>query len=258
LALPTIGQSQSVIPDHDKKIEVMILGTSHFGNPGQDVINSKFPDVLKPKYQKQINRVVDSLSGFSPTKIALEVQPDYKAKFDSLYHAYVKGNHQLTRNERQQLGFRLGNRFEHSQLYSIDHKGNFPFREVIDYAKKHNPEFISYFESIKSYVKSTDDSLYSSANIREILRFNNSPKNLQIQRNYYAQTAAVGTDSTWVGANLVAEWHHRNIKIFGDLASIAQPGDRIIVIFGTGHAPLLRYFVESSLKMKLIEPNDYL
>ena len=55
-----------------------------------------------------------------------------------------------------------------------------------------------------------------------------------------------------------SKWHKRNIRIFANLARIAEPGDRIIVIFGSGHSPLLRYFVESHAQMKLVEPNDYL
>lgn len=242
----------------NQPIEVMILGSAHFGNPGQDVINVDFPDVFKPKYQQQIGRIVDSLSVFSPTKIAVEVRPDYEPKFDSLYKAYLNGSHDLSRNERQQLGFRLAKRFSHEQLYSIDHEGKFPFGEVIKYAKEHEPDFVEYFESVRQQIKSREDSLYSEATLREILRELNSSSSLGTQRNYYAQTAPVGADTTWVGADLVAKWHHRNIKIFGHLSKIAEAGDRIVVIFGAGHAPLLRYFVESDADMKLIEPNDYL
>ncbi|MDZ7690172.1 MAG: DUF5694 domain-containing protein [Balneolaceae bacterium] len=107
-------------------------------------------------------------------------------------------------------------------------------------------------------IKRSHDSLYSNSTIREILRSNNQEEYLGRQRNYYAQTAAVGADTTWVGSNLVTEWHRRNIRIFGHLAKITNPDDRVIVIFGSGHAPLLRYFVESSQDMELIDPLDYL
>lgn len=250
--------SAQIPVDHLEEIEVMILGTSHFGNPGQDVINFEFPDVLHPKYQDQIDDVIESLSEFQPTKVAIEARPDYKPKVDSMYSAYLNGSHSLSRNERQQLGFRLAGNFNHNQVYSIDHGGDFPFQAVLDFAKEHQPEFMEQFQKISSYVENRNQKLVNSSSIPEILRKKNSPEYLAVQRHFYAFTASVGNDTTFVGAELVGEWHERNIKIFSSLSQIAEPGDRIIVIFGSGHAPLLRYFVESDLQMKLVEPNDYL
>lgn len=257
--IPVVSQAQDSPSNNSEKAEVMILGTSHFGNPGQDVINSTFPDVLKPKYQHQIANVIDSLAQFNPTKVAIEARKSFAAEVDSMYQQYRQNNHELTRNERQQLGFRLGKRFDHSQLYAIDYKGEFPFKKVMGYAKEHNPEFMNYLKNTRQKIKSMNDSLYAVATIPEILRSKNSEHYLTaMQRNFYAQTATVGAEDSWVGVDLVTKWHRRNLKIFGHLANITEPGDQIIVIFGAGHAPLLRYFVESSRDMKLADPLDYL
>lgn len=249
------GEMQAAAPE---KAEVMILGTSHFGNPGQDVINTTFPDVKQPRYQRQILAVVDSLLAFRPTKVALEARPDYRAALDSMYRAWREDTHELTRNERQQLGFRIAGEREHDRLYGIDYEGEFPFKKVVAYAKQHEPDFLRYFEKVRDRIESVDDTLYANATIREILRYKNSSENLAWQRDYYARTASVGDDSSWVGVDLVTEWHRRNIQIFAKLARITEPGDRVIVIFGSGHAPLLRYFVESSRRMELVDPLDYL
>ena len=244
--------------DNQEKIEVMILGTMHFGNPGQDVINFQFPDVLQPEYQAQIESVTENLGRFQPTKIALEARPNYKPALDSMYAAYLNGTHSLTRNERQQLGFRLAKQFGHQQVYSIDHDGEFPFQAVLEFAEDHQPGFIEEFQEIREYVETTRNELIQHSTISEILRENNSAEDGALQRHFYAMTAAVGNDTTFVGTNLVTKWHERNIKIFATLSQIAEPGDRIIVIFGSGHAPLLRYFVESDLRMELVNPLDYL
>jgi hypothetical protein len=257
--LLSVEPSFAQVPvDNQEEIEVMILGTSHFGNPGQDVINFQFPDVLEPEYQAQIEEVTENLSRFQPTKIALEARPDYKPALDSMYAAYKNGTHSLTRNERQQLGFRLAKQFEHPHVYSIDHGGEFPFQAVLEFAEQHQPGFIEKFQEIREYVETTRNELIQNSTISEILHENNSTEELILQQHLYALTAAVGNDTTFVGADLVSRWHERNIKIFSSLSQIAEPGDRIIVIFGSGHAPLLRYFVKSDLQMKLIEPNDYL
>ena len=254
-AIPSNAQN---LPETGEKARVMIIGTTHFGNPGQDVINTKFPDVLKPKYQRQIEDVIDSLAEFAPTKIGLEARPDYKAEFDSMYQAYMAGTHQLTRNERQQLGFRLAKRFDHPQVYSIDHDGEFPFEEVLQHAKKHDSGFMKFFKETREYIETKHTSVNNTRTIRGILRYHNGSENLAMQRDFYARTAAVGNDTTWPGVDLVSKWHRRNIKIFGHLARITEPGDRVVVIFGSGHAPLLRYFVKSSRSMELVDPLDYL
>ena len=251
---PACGQPS----EQDNKAKVMILGTAHFDNPGQDLVNPEFPDVTAPKYQQQIKTVIDSLAKFEPTKIAVEVRPPYEATFDSLYQAYLKGTHELSRGEQQQLGFRLAKRFDHHQLYPIDHKLDLPGQKLMAYAKEHDPEFLKYISSIRERIKKESESLYAQSTVREILRFENGKENLNNQRGYYARIAPVGNDSAWVGADLVAKWHRRNIKIFADLARVTKPGDRIIVIFGTGHAPLLRYFAKSSKAMKFVDPLDYL
>ena len=37
-----------------------------------------------------------------------------------------------------------------------------------------------------------------------------------------------------------------------------QPGDRVLVVFGSGHAFWLRHFVQNTTGFQLIEPRDYL
>jgi hypothetical protein len=61
-----------------------------------------------------------------------------------------------------------------------------------------------------------------------------------------------------VGADVIAEYHKRNLRIFANIAAVAEPGDRIIAIFGAGHMPYLRPLVRASPRMTLVEPNRYL
>jgi hypothetical protein len=70
--------------------------------------------------------------------------------------------------------------------------------------------------------------------------------------------ARVGAGDTYVGADLVAKWYARNIRIFSDLQKLAQPGDRILVIFGAGHAPILRELIKSDPNLELVEATGFL
>ena len=119
--------------------EVMILGTYHFANPGADEVNIEADDVLSSARQSEIRAVAESLSRFEPTNVAVEIpvaDSSRSSQLDSLYRAYTRGSHDLTRNEVQQIGFRLAERFGHEQLYPIDYRNAFPFDEVMGYAAK--------------------------------------------------------------------------------------------------------------------------
>jgi hypothetical protein len=53
-------------------------------------------------------------------------------------------------------------------------------------------------------------------------------------------------------------WYRRNFMLCARLAQAAKPGDRIVVLYGSGHAHLLRQCVEEVPGWKLVEPDDYL
>ncbi len=69
---------------------------------------------------------------------------------------------------------------------------------------------------------------------------------------------AFGDEKEQPGADLNAAWYLRNAKIFAKLTQIAQPGDRVLVVFGAGHAFWLRHFAEHTPGFSLAEPNDFL
>jgi hypothetical protein len=90
------------------------------------------------------------------------------------------------------------------------------------------------------------------------LALRNEPADIAATYSFYVRIAAVGAGDTYVGADLVSKWYDRNIRIFANLQRIAQPGDRIIVLFGSGHAALLRDLIQHDQRMRLVEARDYL
>jgi hypothetical protein len=249
---------QQLRPPVSEPVQVLILGTYHFANPGLDVVQVEVADISSPEKQAEVAEVVDALAAFRPTKVAVEVRAPGLARLDSLYSSYRAGDHDLGRNEVQQLGFRLADRFGHTRLYGIDHEGDFPFDALMAYAQEHDPEFVGWAQEQLAAIGAEANRLQRENTLSEILRFNNDPSDIAKSHGLYMVLGGVGAGDTYVGADLLARWYERNIKTFADLRGLAEPGDRILVIFGSGHAPILRELVISDPVLELVEANDFL
>jgi hypothetical protein len=238
--------------------EVIILGTYHFANPGLDVVKIEVADVLSPEKQNEIREVVEALARFRPTKIAVEALPASAPPLDSLYRAYRAGQHTLSRNEVQQLGFRVAERFGHSRVYPVDQEGEFPFGAVMEYAQQQDPAFVERVQRTLAEITAEQNRLQKERTVGEILRLKNEPERIAWAHSHYVDMARVGAGDTYVGADLLSKWYERNIRIFSNLQRLAEPGDRILVICGAGHAAILRELVASDSRLELVDAREYL
>ena len=252
------AQAPPVPAEDSAAIRVMVLGTYHFANPGQDVINVEAADLTTPAKQAEIRAVADALVRFGPTKVALEYPRDRGQALDSVYRAYRRGSHELTPNERQQFGFRVAGRMGHEHVHAVDWHNDFAFDEVAAWAREHDPSFMAYFGRLRERIEREGARRQATMSVGEILRLTNAPAEMRSTFAPYMRMAEVGADTVYVGLKPVVQYYERNLRIFANVARLAEPGDRILVIFGAGHAPFLRRFVWGHPGMVLVEPLDYL
>ena len=61
------------------------------------------------------------------------------------------------------------------------------------------------------------------------------------------------------GADILSIWwYNRNLRIFRKLQEITEnPEDRILVIFGNGHAAILRQLIEASPEYDFVEFDSF-
>jgi hypothetical protein len=224
--------------------EVLVLGTYHMANPGRDVFNMKADDVLAPTRQAEIREVLDLLTRFRPTKIAIEADSD--SRKIKQYQDYLAGKYELGRDERDQIGFQLGKELNLSKIYGIDADGEFPFFGVQDYAKAHGreKELESLMAQVGKTVEDENEFLKSHSVLEMLLRMNSSDA---VRRGLagYAMYTHFGEEYDYAGANLLTGWYQRNMRIHTHLLNVIEPGDRVLVIFGAGHLGLLRQVVEA-------------
>src|SRR5688572_22860889 len=155
------------------RAEVLVLGTYHMNNPGRDIYNTKADDVLAPKRQAEIAQLIEVLERFQPTKIAVERTAGDK-KINTDYAAYLAGTHELTRNEIEQIGFRLAKKLGHKSVYAVDADGEFPYMRLLKFAKAtgRSQEFDALSAEIGEMVKRKDAYLAAHTILETLLYMN--------------------------------------------------------------------------------------
>lgn len=256
---------QKNISKSSNTAQVLILGTYHFDKGGSHAVDVDIKDVTTDEKQAEIIEVVNKLANFRPTKIVLEAAASSSEELNVHYLKYCSKEQNITseviahRNEIVQLGFRLAAQLNHTKVYPIDVSANLPFEPLIASAEKDHPELHkNFFEEINKIEKEIND-LQKNATVSEILQYLNNPKRIAMEHsNLYLTLNQVGAGDTYHGANLLSAWYDRNIRMFANLQSITEPEDRILVIYGGGHAAILKEFVSSYSKMQLVDTMQYL
>lgn len=242
------------------KVKIMILGVTHFANPNQDVVNMQLDDVLAAKRQKEIQEVTDKLATFKPTKIALEIQPEHQSKVEQNYKNYKKDEYKLRANESEQLGYRLAKQLDLPTVYCVDAQNDWFFDSLMTYVAQHGqaPMMQSAFAPIMEMMKSEEEFLRTHTMGEHLYKINNKEQILKSNAFYLSSFPKIGAGDSYIGTELVADWYRRNMKIYTNVLRFAEEGDRILIIFGQGHARLLRHFFEDTFDFEIVEVTDYL
>jgi Family of unknown function (DUF5694) len=252
-ALPAVSQqSLAQRPAAPARAEVLVLGVYHMSNPGRDVVNMQADDVLAPKRQAEIAEVIAVLKRFHPTKIAVEAGFDDDA-ISKRYGDYLAGRHELTRDETEQIGFRLAKELGHKWVYPVDADGEFPFPRLADYAKAHGrtKEFDTLMREIGERVKAANAYL-ASHTVLETLLHMNSDEHVTEDVGFYYRQAHLGEPWDWAGADLVSDWFRRNMRIYSNVVQLVDsPNERVLVIFGAGHLGWLQHDFASDPTLRL-------
>jgi hypothetical protein len=261
-AIPSFAQSRFKPIDASAatpQAEVLLLGTYHMDNPGQDLHNTKADDVLTPRRQAEIEELMTVLSRFHPTKVAIEWDAGDQAGLDRVYGEYAAGRRQLTRDERQQVGMRLAKLAGLKKVYAIDTMWDFPYGSLINWAKANGRSAeLDAIDRMGSEHSKADGDYLLSHSVLQMYRRMNSPEGVSDNAAFYARLGHFGDDSDPAGARLLTRWYERNTFILTSLLGVIEPGDRVLVLYGAGHQTLLRRFIADDPTLKLRTLDDLL
>lgn len=244
--------------DASATTQVLFVGTYHFHNPKLDGVKFEVADILSPEKQQEVADVTASLAAFQPNKIAVELPPEFAQELDQRLADYRAGRYALARSEAEQLGMRLAAQLDLPHVHPIDYMGAMPFQAVFDYAREHDPAFLAWIEHFIGSQSAQDNERHKTGSVRSLLRFQNTPEHRAEHHDVYLRFAPIGAGDSFVGANLLSAWYDRNIRIYANLCRIIEPSDRVLVVYGSGHVPILRELVGATEGMMLADPLDFL
>jgi hypothetical protein len=239
--------------------QAMLFGTYHMANPNLDAIKTDHADVLTEQRQHQIQEVVHRLKAFAPTHVAIEVEPDRMQAWQERYQQYLAGDLALGQNEIYQIGFRLAREMGHAQLFGIDHRRDLDIGAVMAYAAdKGMTDLMAWWQRFTAELPATQKQIEAEEGVLGLLRYMNSPGH-DANHALYMKLATVGAGESYLGASVVAEWYTRNLMMFANLARLVQqPSDRIFVLVGAGHRPVLRHYLLNSPDLDYVDAMSYL
>lgn len=246
-------------------VQVMVLGTYHFGNPGLDVNNVKVDSVLTPVRQAELAAVARALAEFKPTHVMVEMQSDAPGFAVAEYSRFNEAMLASQANEIVQIGYRTARLAGLTIVNGIDEQ-----------PKAGEPDYFPYDKVEASAAKSGQTALLTAANapiatwmkgfesaqkshsVAQLLAMMNAPDTPVSGMAFYYDMLPVGDADDQAGADLNAAWYLRNAKIFGKAMQVAKPGDRVLIVYGAGHGFWLRHFAQYVPGYQLVDPLPYL
>jgi len=238
--------------------EILVLGTYHMANPGHDIFNMQADDMFSPKRQQEISQLIDVLKKFRPTKIAIESDVWSKTRVDQ-YADYLAGKRTLTQNEIEQIGFRLAKEMGHKTIYPVDVDGDFPMGRVTNYAKANGRgDKLDAAMSVWGTLVKEQGEYLQKHTILEMLEYLNSDQRAAKDMGAYLEIVRYGDPSDYAGADLLAAWYQRNIRIYQNIVKlIDSPNERIVVVYGSGHLPWLRQDISNDPAVRLRKLSEF-
>lgn len=245
---------------------ILILGTYHMSNPGQDAVNLEADDVLSARRQREIADVVEKLARFHPTKVAVEASRT--SPLLAHYAEYRAGTYTLSRNEIEQIGFRLAAKLGHEKVWGVDYP---MWMSGITPAEMHEPKPKPASAETKAAddsprmreiraVVADDDQRLRAGTVASFLGYLNTPERYARNQQWdvIANLEPGSGVALYENTDEATNWYKRNLRIATNILEITAPDDRILLLIGAGHQPILKALFAEHPRYCLVPTSAYL
>jgi len=252
-------------PEH-ADAQLLILGTFHFKDAGLDGYKPEVDiDIHSESRQKELEEVLERLAAYDPTKILIEWKVDVQAVTDERYAAWLSGDLELGANEVYQIAFRLAKRLGHASVTNVDVLGRSyqDLPESLDaYAREKGQSAArrSLWDGRYTALYRAEDHAKARRSLRETFLAMNDEESLRRSHGHYVlRGLTIGDDDEYPAVDsLTGWWYNRNLRIFGNVLREVEPEDRVLLLIGAGHVPIIRHAAEASPEIDLIDVRDVL
>lgn len=243
------------------RTKILLIGTIHFENPHTDNFELKTDDFLSAKRQSELEDLTTVLSQTKANKLMIEKPIENQHSTDSLYNLYLTNHYKLTVSEREQIGFRLGKKLKLKQINCVDKFYGLHDSLMAVTAKENNQLYLLKDLGTHANALINDyDSQLKKGTITDVLKYINKPE--ELKRNlaiYLKYLAKIGAGKNFAGAEYVSEWYLRNLAIYANITNQINANDKyVILIFGQGHIPILKHFLQNDDNFEVVELNTVL
>lgn len=244
----------------ENRARVLVVGTFHFDYPGLDAHQTGEEDkidVLREPRKAEVTELVEYIKKFRPNKIAIEAMPNWRAT--EKLRKYKQGEYRGERDERFQLAMRLAHELQLDTLYAIDaetmasdiEKRDSAYAAALwkDYDFKSDDPYTQY---TNSWFEAKDQMVHEMTLLEYFKLLNTRESH---QANYGAYLVGDFKLDHERGADVLSFWwYNRNARIFRKLQTVVEgPEDRVLLVFGNGHAAVLRQLIECSPELEFVE-----
>jgi len=261
-AFPLAAQGLPAAPP--PRASVAFLGVFHFRDAGLDDYKPRFAvDFRAPERQHEVDDLLRRLEGFRPTRVAVEWSATDQAALDERYASFRAGRPPDI-NERELLGFRLAAALGHERVYAIDAPARW-YDTTVSGAKiqaqarangqqalmQRNQAWDAYFGARQVL---GDSAKTTMPLIETLRRINTAEARRRTLSQYLVGSIEVGAPPDYIGADTRTAWYNRNLRIFSNIMRLPQrPDERILVIIGAGHVPILYHLAENAPEFSLVD-----
>lgn len=250
-------------PCEPGQLQVMLLGTYHMANPGLDTVKGEPDDVMSDRRQAEILDLVQRLAQFAPDKLLFEAAYG-SPRLQERYADYLKDEHELTRNEIDQVGYRLARRLGHDQVYPVDYP-MFQDGTALEFYEAHHPDSKKDGDAVRAgweAPSAADGERLASSTIARYLAHLNSEDwwAFDLDSRYALQTSMRYAEyDQYAGADLLTSWYKRNLRILTNVHRTVEDDDqRVLLLMGAGHNRILWDLIDTSPLLCRIDPRPLL
>ncbi|WP_443944061.1 DUF5694 domain-containing protein [Pedobacter sp. AW1-32] len=256
--------------------EVLLIGTFHFNNPGFDGVKTNKFDVLDKQPQAELDVLAAKIAKFNPDRFFVEWKFNQQNALDSLYQIYLNGNYQnyidqkfkaeksyssYNEDEIFQLAFRSGKKAGLKTINAMDYTMDLPFDSVQKAMKNAGQTaLMNEIDDLFKRIGNRQNQKMKTLGLTDLLLDLNTSASRNENAGFYLQTLnKAGKPDDFAGAYMVSEWFRRNLYMYSIVQKITQSKDkRIVILLGAGHIAMIKQFIETENRFKVIELKDIL